>query len=181
MTVSATAADNTGVVGVQLILDGTNLGAEDTVSPYSFSWNTTTTADGSHVLTALTRDAAGNQATSVPVSVTVGNAPSASIVGQWNAPFELGIVAVNAVLLRTGKILMFEGQYVTSGSRSSGIRPREGSRRSRTRTTTSFVLARRNWRMGEFWLLADTIHRLSARPMPPSSIQARRRGRPRRT
>ena len=129
VTVSATAADNTGVVGVQLILDGTNLGAEDTVSPYSFSWNTTTTADGSHVLTALTRDAAGNQATSVPVSVTVGNAPSASIVGQWSAPFELGMVAVNAVLLRTGKILMFEGQYVTSGSpilwdpTSGGITP----------------------------------------------------------
>ena len=127
VTVSAIANDNTGVVGVQFLLDGVNLGAEDMTSPYSTSWNTTATADGSHVLTAVARDAAGNQAASAPIAVTVGNAPSASVVGQWSAPFELGMVAVNAVLLRTGKVLMFEGQFVTSGSPivwdpSSGVR-----------------------------------------------------------
>ena len=40
VTVSATASDNVGVVGVQFLLDGANLGAEDTSSPYSISWNT---------------------------------------------------------------------------------------------------------------------------------------------
>ena len=34
VTVSATAADNVGVAGVQFKLDGANLGAEDTTSPY---------------------------------------------------------------------------------------------------------------------------------------------------
>ena len=42
VTLSATATDNVGVAGVQFKLDGTNLGAEDTSSPYSVSWNTTT-------------------------------------------------------------------------------------------------------------------------------------------
>ncbi|MBN1674620.1 MAG: hypothetical protein JXR37_26470, partial [Kiritimatiellae bacterium] len=40
VTVSATASDNVGVVGVQFRLDGANLGAEDTSAPYSIAWNT---------------------------------------------------------------------------------------------------------------------------------------------
>ena len=46
VTVSATASDNVGVAGVQFLLDGVNLGAEDTSSPYAVSWNTTTAVHG---------------------------------------------------------------------------------------------------------------------------------------
>src|SRR5206468_659852 len=74
VTVSASASDNIGVAGVQFLVDGANLGAEDTASPYSVSWNTTTVGNGSHTLTAVARDAAGNRTTSSPVSVTVSNA-----------------------------------------------------------------------------------------------------------
>src|SRR3954469_15069286 len=74
VTVSANASDNVGVVGVQFLLDGAALGAEDTsASPYSATWNTTTAASGAHTLTAVARDAAGNVATSVGVGVTVAN------------------------------------------------------------------------------------------------------------
>ena len=52
---------------------GPNLGAEVTAAPYSISWNTTTAANGTHTLTAVARDAAGNTATSSAVSVTVSN------------------------------------------------------------------------------------------------------------
>jgi hypothetical protein len=72
-TVSANASDNVGVAGVQFRLDGANLGAEDTTAPYSVSWNTTTATNGAHILTAVARDAAGNQATSSGVTVTVSN------------------------------------------------------------------------------------------------------------
>ncbi|PYS96555.1 MAG: hypothetical protein DMF50_04275, partial [Acidobacteria bacterium] len=48
--VSASASDNVGVVGVQFLLDGAALGAEDTTSPYSVSWNTANTSNGSHTL-----------------------------------------------------------------------------------------------------------------------------------
>ena len=73
VTVSATASDNVGVVGVQFKLDGANLGAEDPATAYSLAWNTTTATNGSHTLTAVARDAAGNTTTSTPVSVTVSN------------------------------------------------------------------------------------------------------------
>ena len=81
-TVSATASDNVGVVGVQFKLDGANLGAEDTTSPYSVSWNTKAASNGGHTLTSVARDAAGNMKTSVAVNITVDNdltAPTATI------------------------------------------------------------------------------------------------------
>src|SRR2546426_10039207 len=74
--VSATASDNVGVVGVQFILDGTNLGAEVMTAPYAVTWNTTTALNGSHSLTAVARDAAGNQTISSTVAVTAANAVS---------------------------------------------------------------------------------------------------------
>ena len=74
VTVSATASDNVGVVGVQFKLDGANLGAEDTTSPYSVTWNSTTAANGSHTLTALARDAV-NTTLSAGISVTVVTTP----------------------------------------------------------------------------------------------------------
>ena len=76
-TISANASDNVGVAGVQFKLNGTNLGAEDTTSPYSITWDTTTVSDGSYTLTATARDAAGNNATSTPVTVTVNNSQEA--------------------------------------------------------------------------------------------------------
>ncbi len=77
VTVTANASDNVGVAGVQFQLDtGTNLGAEVTSAPYSVSWNTTGAANGSHTLTAVARDAAGNRASSA-VTVTVSNNASA--------------------------------------------------------------------------------------------------------
>ena len=71
--VSASASDDVGVAGVQFQLDGANLGAEDTTAPYSINWDTTTTADGTHTLKAVARDAAGNTTTSAAVTVTVSN------------------------------------------------------------------------------------------------------------
>ena len=73
ITVSASASDSVGVAGVQFRLDGASLGAEDTAAPYSVSWNTTTTSAGSHTLSAVARDAAGNSRTSAAVTVTVSN------------------------------------------------------------------------------------------------------------
>jgi len=37
VSVTASASDNVGVAGVQFKLDGTNMGAEVTLSPYSAS------------------------------------------------------------------------------------------------------------------------------------------------
>ncbi len=72
-TVTASASDNVGVVGVQLRVNGTNIGAEDTIAPYSIAFDTTKVSNGSYTLTAVARDSAGNTATSAPVTFTVSN------------------------------------------------------------------------------------------------------------
>jgi hypothetical protein len=78
ITVSATATDNVGVAGVQFLLDGAALLSEDTTSPYSISWNTTSASNGSHTLSARARDAAGNTRTSATRAVTVSNSSQIS-------------------------------------------------------------------------------------------------------
>jgi hypothetical protein len=75
VALSANASDNVGVSGVQFKVDGSNVGSQDTTSPYSVTWNTTTVANGTHTITAVASDAAGNSTTSSSVSVTVSNAP----------------------------------------------------------------------------------------------------------
>ena len=89
ITVAASATDNVGVVGVQFKLDGANLGSEDTTAPYSISWNTNGAADGSHTLTAVARDAAGNTTTSAGLTVTVSNGAPPPSAGWPNEPASL--------------------------------------------------------------------------------------------
>jgi Domain of unknown function (DUF1929)/Bacterial Ig domain len=79
VTVSASASDNVGVIGVQFLLDGAALGSEQTGPSYSVSWNTATATNTAHTLTARARDAAGNATTSAPVSVTVSNSTAVSV------------------------------------------------------------------------------------------------------
>ena len=72
-----------GVVGVQFLLDGANLGAEDTTAPYSVAWNTLGATNGAHMLTARARDAAANATTSAARTVTVTNAPATGPVAAY--------------------------------------------------------------------------------------------------
>src|SRR5205809_987801 len=98
-SVTASASDNIGVVGVQFLLDGANLGVEDAAAPYSVSWNTTTASNGSHTLTAVARDAAGNRTTSAPVTVTVFNdttPPTVSITSPVSGATVGGTTSVTA-------------------------------------------------------------------------------------
>jgi Bacterial Ig domain/Thrombospondin type 3 repeat len=95
VAVSAGASDNVGVVGVQFKLDGANLGAEDTSSPYTVTWNTTGATNGSHSLSALARDAAGNSTTSAAVTVTLANDLSAPVISSLQAT---GITATGATI-----------------------------------------------------------------------------------
>ena len=78
VSVNVTASDNSGGTGlnkVEFYVDGA-LKATDTSSPYSFSWDSKTSTDGSHSLTAKAYDNAtpANSTTSSAVNVTVDNA-----------------------------------------------------------------------------------------------------------
>jgi endoglucanase len=83
---SATAADNVGVVRVEF-RDGTTLLSTDTSAPFSASVGLTSTNNGTHTYTAKAFDAAGNATTSAPVSVTVnigtgGTGTGYTVAGQ---------------------------------------------------------------------------------------------------
>jgi len=110
ITVSATASDNLGVAGVQFLLDGAPLGAEDPSTPYAISWDTTTAANGLHTLSARARDAANNTATATSITVNVANSgpPGSDVTGQWSSPVTLPVVAVHMMLLRSGQVLMWD-------------------------------------------------------------------------
>src|SRR5262249_9638956 len=71
VNVSVAASDAVGVSKVDFQVDGVTQAAS-TSSPYVYSWNTSGVANGSHTLTAVTTDIAGNTTTS-SVTVTVGN------------------------------------------------------------------------------------------------------------
>lgn len=73
---SATATDNVGVSGVQFKIDGNNIGAEDVTAPYSINWDSLSVANGTHALSAVARDAAGNKTTSNQIAINVNNATS---------------------------------------------------------------------------------------------------------
>jgi YD repeat-containing protein len=74
------------VAGVEFKRDGVLIAPEDTATPYSVAWNTTTASAGAHTLTAVAWDAAGNLATATR-TVTVSN-PSATVNLIWNANTE---------------------------------------------------------------------------------------------
>ena len=117
VTVSANASDDTGVAGVQFKLDGANMGPEDMVAPYSAAWDTTTAGNGSHSLTAVARDAAGNTTTSSSISVTVNNVTSAP------APLPEGNTGIaasypNDINIRTDARVLFSDDFESYTSAS---------------------------------------------------------------
>jgi hypothetical protein len=118
VNVTANATDNIGVTGVQFKLDGSNLGAESTTSPFSVAWNTTQVADGTHTLTAVARDLAGNTTTASSVSVTVQNADSTVPIVSLTAPANNATVAgsVNVTANATDNIGVTGGQFKLDGN-----------------------------------------------------------------
>ncbi len=106
--VSASASDDIDVVGVQFQLDGVNLGTEDLTNAYSVSWDTSTILSGSHSLTAIARDAAGNTATSTPVVVSIDNGGSNNNSGN---------LAISNLQVQSGKIYQVIDQGFITGAK----------------------------------------------------------------
>ncbi len=80
-TVSVSASDNVSVGAVRVyanriqgVSDGVPIGPPDSTFPYSFEWDTTAVADGSHTLTVVVVDKWGsNVSVSSSTTVTVAN------------------------------------------------------------------------------------------------------------
>ena len=79
VTIEANASDNIGVISVEFFVGSVSQGT-DTTAPYSATWDTNTSSNGSHVVTATAQDAAGNTKNN-SVTVTVNN--GAAIAVRW--------------------------------------------------------------------------------------------------
>ncbi len=73
VTLSASSSDDVAVAGVQFYIAGVEVGSEDTVSPYSVSWDSTTASSGPHTIYAVARDTSDNYRTSLYVIFTSDN------------------------------------------------------------------------------------------------------------
>jgi hypothetical protein len=78
VTVSATVTNSgpgqgqsSEVSGVTFYMDGTTELATVTMNPYRFSWSTESGSKGTHALTAVVTDEAGNSSTSAPIYITL--------------------------------------------------------------------------------------------------------------
>ncbi|HEY3157651.1 MAG TPA: Ig-like domain-containing protein [Vicinamibacterales bacterium] len=81
-SILASATDNVGVASVEFLVDGVAAGAPRTSGPFGLSLDTEPLANGPHTVTAVARDAAGNE-TSASVTLTVENdhaAPTLTLV-----------------------------------------------------------------------------------------------------
>ena len=115
VTLTATASDNIGVVGVQFSVDGVSLGAELTAPPYSTLWATSGLANGAHTIGVRARDAAGNQTNATGLSVNLFNAGDPAQVGTWGPLLAWPEVSIHQALTYTGKILTFQGDFTQGG------------------------------------------------------------------
>jgi hypothetical protein len=93
VAITVAAADDVGVAGVQLLVDGVAT-AWIGVPPWTQLWDTRATADGAHVLEARAVDAAGNVGTA-SIAVVVANA-NVGLVAAYGFEETSGTVAVDA-------------------------------------------------------------------------------------
>jgi hypothetical protein len=116
INVTANASDNVGVASVQFRLDGADAGAPDTSTPYAIAWNTATASNGTHTLTAVARDAAGNTRSSSPVTVTVANGGTGAVRFE-ESHASVAAAPAGAWALRGAETAAFSGG--TAGSANS--------------------------------------------------------------
>lgn len=87
VALTATASDNVAVTRVDFIVDGAEIGS-DTSAPYGVDWDTSTVADGEHMVLARAYDEAGNTGDSDALQLEVDNERSYTVTlsGQQEVP-----------------------------------------------------------------------------------------------
>lgn len=119
-SLKANADDAVGVAGVQFKIDGVNFGPEDNTAPYSISWDTSSTTNGSHTISATASNTGGltttntetvNVQNSIPVAPTVSfSSPAANstVSGTQNVAVNTSADAVGVQFKLDGKDLAAE-------------------------------------------------------------------------
>jgi hypothetical protein len=108
VTLGATVS-GAGIGGVQFQVDGVNVGPA-TPAPYTYSFDTTQLANGSHSLGAYTWDNLRTIGTAAPVAVTFSNSTPGNPAqnGLWSGLFTWPLVSVHINLMPDGRVLMWD-------------------------------------------------------------------------
>ena len=166
-SVTASASDNVGVTKVEFYLDGA-LKSTDTASPYSWSWDTTTAANGSHSLVSKAYDAANNVGTSATVTVTVSNSTGTTqLLG--NPGFESGAVTWTA---SSGVIDNSTGEPAHSGSWKAWM-DGYGSAHTDTLMQQVAIASGKTSATLTFWLHIDTAETTTTTAYDTLKVQIR--------
>ncbi|HLQ12696.1 MAG TPA: CHRD domain-containing protein [Steroidobacteraceae bacterium] len=120
LAATAMAAGTYTVTSVQFKVDGTAVGAADTTAPYGYSWDSSSVADGAHMISATVMDSVGQTATSASVTLTVNNA------GTYPVTLTSGLLfpAVTTAATGSGSFTVNYANGSTTGSVTlAGITP----------------------------------------------------------
>ncbi|HEY0515068.1 MAG TPA: Ig-like domain-containing protein [Thermoanaerobaculia bacterium] len=170
VSVTASAADNVGVVKVEFYIDGA-LKSTATTSPYTFSWNTTTVANGSHTIVSKAYDAANNIGTSATVTVTVSNTTgSQQLIG--NPGFENGSASPAPWTPTAGVIDNSTGEAAHSGSWKAWMNG-YGSAHTDSILQTVAIPASITTATLTFWLHIDTAETTTTTAFDTLKVQIR--------
>ena len=114
INVTATASDNVGVTKMEIYIDGALKTSNTNATSLTYSWNTTTAANGAHTITSKAYDAANNVGSSTTVNVTVSNGGSQQLIG--NPGFENGSTNTTPWTATAGVVDSSTGEAAHAGS-----------------------------------------------------------------
>ncbi len=120
VTISATASDNVGVVGVRFFVSGIQL-TDDATSPYSYQWDSTAVANGTYQIYAQARDAAGNTRWSATNTVTVSNPIGALPSPNFYWSFNEGAGTTSVDSFANSVMTLRNGATWTTGKAGNGL------------------------------------------------------------
>jgi hypothetical protein len=167
ITLAATASDNVGVSNVEFLIDGVLRGS-DATSPYSIAFDSTSLANGSHSLTARAYDAAGNNATSSPVSFSISNG-STPVERIANGGYESGATSWTAT---SGVITNGTGQPARTGSWKAWLNG-YGSAHTDTLYQSVAIPSTVTTATLRFWLLVDSDETTTTQAFDTLKVQVR--------
>ena len=176
VNVSVSVADNVGVTSVDLLVDG-DVVATDSSAPFSFAWNTTQVADGTHSLRLRAHDAAGNTGMSATVQVTVDSSSdpvqdvvlyasdASTVAGAWQVQPNASAAGGFAVAYPNANRAKLKSAQAAPSAAPSPPRPVPGPQ-ARSRRQASQSLARAGDACARMRRSVGKLSRASASPRP---------------
>jgi len=121
VSVSVTASDpDSGILAIQLLVDGAVVGLLQPTSPATFTLNTASFPNGAHTVSAQGLNGQRVTGYAPGVSITFSNASpgNPATTGLWSGLYSLPIVVVHTSQLPDGRILISEGQSLGDDART---------------------------------------------------------------